>query len=233
MSKHILKTPLYWSQEDYQKWVDMGEDFKNKHGRKPAIHTMREPWYLYHFNVVCAMVKKFKGDQIDVLEVGSYMGESSKVLSEYFKSVTCVDPYGIDNQVSEVDTSIVTEKFVSDSVDEEVKFSEENDLIHHYFLNNFVANHENVTFHRMTSDDFFETTDQKFDFIYIDGDHRYDQQVRDFTNALKCLKEDGILAGHDYPWESTKKAIGKLGLQDKPMITFMEDTFMCIPENLL
>ena len=37
----------------------------------------------------------------------------------------------------------------------------------------------------------------KFDFIYIDGDHRYFAAIRDIRLSLTILKDGGILAGHD------------------------------------
>jgi len=40
--------------------------------------------------------------------------------------------------------------------------------------------------------------DQTFDLIFIDGDHRYDQSLRDIKNYASFVKSDGgILCGHD------------------------------------
>lgn len=36
-----------------------------------------------------------------------------------------------------------------------------------------------------------------FDFIFIDGDHSYNGVKKDFENALKVIKPDGIIAFHD------------------------------------
>jgi len=52
--------------------------------------------------------------------------------------------------------------------------------------------------HRQTSDDFFATWDGgKFDVIFIDGLHLYDQVRRDLVNALAWLKPGGWIAMHD------------------------------------
>ena len=51
--------------------------------------------------------------------------------------------------------------------------------------------------HRMTSDIFFESNTKKFDFIYIDGLHTYEQAIKDIKNSLDCLKEDGTILLHD------------------------------------
>lgn len=38
---------------------------------------------------------------------------------------------------------------------------------------------------------------QKFDFIYIDGDHHYDQAKLDYENSLKLLNPGGLIGFHD------------------------------------
>ena len=47
------------------------------------------------------------------------------------------------------------------------------------------------------SDDFFKTSKDKFDVIFIDGLHTYDQVRRDVINSIKHLKEGGYIALHD------------------------------------
>lgn len=50
---------------------------------------------------------------------------------------------------------------------------------------------------RATSDAFFATNTQKFDLIFIDGLHTYDQVHRDVANALKAINPGGWIAMHD------------------------------------
>ena len=42
--------------------------------------------------------------------------------------------------------------------------------------------------HRMTSDQFFAQNNKKFDFIFIDGMHTYEQVHVDIKNSIKVLK---------------------------------------------
>ena len=51
--------------------------------------------------------------------------------------------------------------------------------------------------HRMTSDDFFKNNHLKFDIIFIDGLHTYDQVKRDFINSYNSLSDEGIIYIHD------------------------------------
>ena len=50
---------------------------------------------------------------------------------------------------------------------------------------------------RKTSDKFFETNNDKFDCIFIDGLHTYSQVKKDIDNSLKFLNTNGIILLHD------------------------------------
>ena len=50
----------------------------------------------------------------------------------------------------------------------------------------------------MTSDDFFEINTKKFDVVFIDGLHEYQQVRRDALNSLKYLNDEGWIAFHDF-----------------------------------
>lgn len=52
--------------------------------------------------------------------------------------------------------------------------------------------------HRMTSDAFFaQHGDARFDIIFIDGDHRHPQVMKDVENALSVLLPGGCIVMHD------------------------------------
>ena len=48
-----------------------------------------------------------------------------------------------------------------------------------------------------TSDDFFFQNNKKFDVIFIDGLHHYDQCHKDAINSFNCLNKNGYLFFHD------------------------------------
>lgn len=50
---------------------------------------------------------------------------------------------------------------------------------------------------RGTSDEFFSKNKKKFDCIFIDGLHEYDQVNKDILNSLNVLSENGIILLHD------------------------------------
>ncbi len=50
---------------------------------------------------------------------------------------------------------------------------------------------------RKTSDNFFKDNTIKFDFVFIDGLHEYDQVKKDIINSLKFLNKGGFILVHD------------------------------------
>ena len=46
---------------------------------------------------------------------------------------------------------------------------------------------------KKSSDNFFKTNKRKFDLIFIDGLHEFDQVLRDFENSIQSTNEDGII----------------------------------------
>jgi len=50
---------------------------------------------------------------------------------------------------------------------------------------------------RDTSDNFFKKNNTKFDIIFIDGLHEYDQVKKDINNSLIFLNDNGVIFLHD------------------------------------
>ena len=65
---------------------------------------------------------------------------------------------------------------------------------------------------------------ERFDFVYIDGDHSYEQCKKDIINYLPLVRSGGIFGGHDYTpdWPGVIKAVNEL-LADKFKINFGTD----------
>lgn len=51
--------------------------------------------------------------------------------------------------------------------------------------------------HRMTSDEFFRTNQEKFDLVFIDGLHEARQVLRDMEQSLAVLNDRGVIVLHD------------------------------------
>ena len=64
-----------------------------------------------------------------------------------------------------------------------------------------ISNRNNV-YHEMTSDDFFEMAEDRydkkyFDVIFIDGLHTYGQTKKDVIAGLEFLSDEGVMVLHD------------------------------------
>ena len=51
--------------------------------------------------------------------------------------------------------------------------------------------------YRGKSDDFFSNNEKKFDLVFIDGLHEYQQVKKDILNSIKYLNEGGFILVHD------------------------------------
>lgn len=60
-------------------------------------------------------------------------------------------------------------------------------------------NEPRIKFIHSTSDDAVKLFEKdQFDFIYVDACHTYEQAKKDIVNYSRFVKQDGIIAGHDY-----------------------------------
>lgn len=123
-----------------------------------------------------------------VLEIGSYEGAGTDLLHTYLcpNEQVCCDPW--------------------EDTYTDVGFTFKNQY------ENFKSNtkHLDITEMRMTSDKMFSELDIiNFDFIYIDGDHSYEQVQRDLNNSFKVLKVGGLILVDDYAWETVRKAVNE------------------------
>ena len=57
-----------------------------------------------------------------------------------------------------------------------------------------------LEYHQITSDAYFgarSAADKKFDVIFLDGLHTFEQILRDVLNAVECLADDGVIVVDD------------------------------------
>lgn len=132
-----------------------------------------------------------------MVEIGSYAGDATKIFAKYFKRVICIDPYqnGYDDSDGasyKYDMHIVYSQF-----EKEV-------------LNKF----KNVVHHKMTSKQAAPCfTDGWLDFVYIDGNHKFEFVKQDIEMWLPKIKKGGWLGGHDYMnagFEDVTKAVDEM-----------------------
>ncbi len=117
-----------------------------------------------------------------MVEVGSFVGDSTKIFAKYFKKVICVDPW--QNGYDKDDPS--SEKWPMSQIESQ-------------FDDDVVKNYKNVKKMKMTSIEGaknFKNT--SVDFVYIDGNHLYEPVKDDCRAWLPKIKKTGFIGGHDY-----------------------------------
>jgi predicted O-methyltransferase YrrM len=135
----------------------------------------------YFYNLLTKLPKNFK-----YLEIGSYEGNSALYVSVNFpeSNVTCVDLWEAVEEYKDKDFNIIEKNF-------------------DYNLKGL----SNINKIKSTSDNFFSKNKIMFDFIYIDGNHKFDYVFRDCENAWIFLNKGGFLVCDDYIWDYYKELL--------------------------
>lgn len=120
--------------------------------------------------------------EMEMIEIGSYAGESTELFSKHFKNVIAIDPY-----IENYDPNDLTCTYAPLS---EVRKAYEKRM----------RGVPNASLLPVTSDMAIQVLieGKKFDFVYIDGLHTYEQVKKDIENYLPIIKEGGFIGGHDY-----------------------------------
>ena len=135
----------------------------------------------------------------DCLEIGSYKGRSTVALASVANSVFAVDTFKAsgDGQVQMSDFTTLDE-----------------------FLSN-TKDFNNVEYGAGRSQDILPSIDRKFDLVFIDGMHSYEQVKLDIELCWDLVKDDGFFAFHDYAHPPANRAI--VEIFDKKKLSSMYD----------
>ena len=130
------------------------------------------------------MIEEFDLNSIknEILEIGSYEGNSSLFFLKNIKdsNITCVDIWSDD--------------FTSGNKNRKLKFKE----IKKNFDVNLLPFKDRLTVHKITSNEFFKINKNKFDLIYIDGSHVFEDVLNDGNNSIKILNHNGLIIFDDF-----------------------------------
>ncbi len=145
------------------------------------------------------IVDRIKEDSIGV-ELGVWKGASSEKFLKKTKHLHLVDAWAPESyQASKEHGSY--EGYL-ERYSQLVGSKNPNDFVKYYdkIYNEVKDKFENssVTIHRMSTDDFFKTFNDKVDWVYIDAAHDYEGCLKDLRNSIKILQEGGIIYGDDY-----------------------------------
>lgn len=72
--------------------------------------------------------------------------------------------------------------------------------------------------------------DDSLDFVFIDGDHRYNQVKKDIVNWRKKVKKGGILAGHDFDGDEYDEQYINDDFKDGKHHGVIKAVLECVPD---
>jgi len=157
--------------------INRDDFYKEKYFDHSDWFTHKVPLIMNYFNNIN------KNNIVNILEVGSWEGRSTCFFLNYFKNskLTCVDTWegsseNFDNKTADLNS--VEENFDKNIFE---------------FKNRVMKN-------KMRSEAFFQKNQNKFDFIYIDGSHYFDDVLNDAKEAFKILKKNSYMLFDDYDW---------------------------------
>ena len=119
----------------------------------------------------------------NIIEIGSFQGESTTIFSENFKDskIFAVDIWNNNYDDTEVLINSINPADVENNFDIITK------------------NYTNIIKIKMSSESFSNiVADNSIDFVYIDGDHTYKGVTNDIIKWRSKIKPGGYIGGHDY-----------------------------------
>ncbi len=144
------------------------------------------------------ILEKYKNrDNISFLEIGSFEGMGTNYFIETFltgqnSTITCIDPW--------IEYSKATV----------AKYEDYDNLINEktydIFMKNTEKNRSKTIVKRGLSKDILPTLTDKYDFIYVDGDHSRDAVYLDAIYSFPLLKVGGVMIFDDYTWSSGERS---------------------------
>lgn len=162
-------------------------------------------WIGLYYPLTKLLAKSVNRPTLRVLEVGvayGYHADSLLTSLPYGSTYTGIDPYRADYD---------GEDFFCDDVSKLFGIRNRQDSMNLLFesvrqiLKDSFGEH--AILFRGDIGEFALQNKNKFDFIWIDGDHRYQAVKRDIEVSWPMLEAGGIMAGDDFNWPDVESAI--------------------------
>jgi len=129
-----------------------------------------------------------------LLEIGSYRGESTRLLYVFFRRIVCVDRWAPYPDTSRNPQAIITNYNQSQWAEVERDFDR------------IAGSLPGVEKLKGSSADIPKDI-ASFDACYIDGDHTEDGCSRDILTVLPLMKPHALVCGDDYCRKSVRQAV--------------------------
>ena len=177
--------------------------------KSDEVYKMRAETYMKGLSDLIDYINRYVDtSEINMIEIGSYEGQSTELFAQRFKKVIAIDPF-----IDDYDPNDITCEYMSLT------------KVYDIFLNN-ISKYDNVMHIRETSDSaFYMLPKIEIGFVYIDGLHTYDQIKKDISNYYTLIKS-GFIAGHDYhpKWQGIVDGVNEM--LGEPDSTFIDTSWI-------
>jgi predicted O-methyltransferase YrrM len=192
--KKILNFFIYYNSRNYDVSKDLrhNEDLFNSFGFeidkiKSKLNSLNYDYYdeklSWHYHIFIGLKEYFKDKKINILEIGTHDGKFTNFISKIYDN----------SKIITIDLDHSDEKFTNFYQ----RDTEEN-LNSHLEKRKVNINRKNINFIKLNSINIKKYfAENKFDLIWIDGDHLNPQVTIDIINSLDLLDKNGVICTDD------------------------------------
>ena len=150
-----------------------------------------------------------KSDLESIFELATTLPEDSNILEIgcFLGSTTCTLKEALPNSILHCVDIWQDEKHSKYLLGKDRHFVNKEITSNKYMWHQNTKHLQNIFTYQTSSLQY--QSDIKFDLIFLDGNHQYENVISELVKFKQYLKPNGILAGHDYGFEPTSKAIIK------------------------
>ena len=151
-------------------------------------------WFSYNIPIWTHYLNHLKNEpNLHFLEIGSFQGRSTvwlleNILTNNTSKITCIDTF-------------------EGSIEHTINFQNDIKNLFDIFSHNISKFKNKVNIIKNKSQNALKHINDKYDFIYIDGDHKASSVIEDAILSFSLLKKGGIMIFDDYMWFEMKKYI--------------------------
>lgn len=161
-------------------------------------------WFTFQ-ELYSKMVNK-SPDNSHFVEIGSWKGKSAVYMgveianSKKKIKFDCVDSWEFLDEIYTNNSDL--NKMKGQAFDE--------------FLKNITPLSDVINYHKLNSIEASKLyEDESLDFVYIDASHEYVNMKNDLKYWYPKVKNNGVIAGHDYGWNGVKQAVDEFFINKK------------------
>jgi predicted O-methyltransferase YrrM len=133
------------------------------------------------------------------LELGSWLGASTRFLAERYSLVVAVDHWKGSQ-----------EHHKKSRTDAQVRLP----VLYQQFMSNCESMSDRILPLKMTTQEAFDLFHKSnlgriFDLVYIDASHDFESVTEDLVGAMKFVAESGVVCGDDWTWWGNRSPVRK------------------------